>query len=116
MLTLTRRGADGAAPRNNPTGRRARSEGRTTATAAPTGAAVARVRASHDARPEAESLALAGRPWRQGRRVPRNVYAQVSDDPADDDVIIGQFDSALLARDAVDAHNWRLVKQITGRD
>lgn len=63
----------------------------------------------HNARSAEESALLMGRPWRQGRKVARNVYAQVSDDPSDDDVIIGQFDSEWLARNAVDAHNWRLI-------
>jgi hypothetical protein len=59
----------------------------------------------HNAREETASVYLASRPWRQGRKVPRNVYAQVSDDPSDDDVIIGQFDSEWLAFAAVHGHN-----------
>jgi hypothetical protein len=66
---------------------------------------------NHNARSEEESALLTGRPWRQGRKVPRNVYCQVSDEPTDSDVIIGKFDSEWLARDAVDAHNWRLVSR-----
>lgn len=59
----------------------------------------------HNARDQDESTFLASRPWRQGRKVPRNVYAQVSDDPSDDDVAIGSFDSEQLAFAAVNGHN-----------
>lgn len=59
----------------------------------------------HDARPGHESLALLLRPWRTGRKVARNVYAQVGDDPADDDVLIGQMDTGQLARECVYRHN-----------
>jgi hypothetical protein len=43
--------------------------------------------------------------WRIGRKVGRTVYAQISDDPADDDVLIGMFDTTELAKAAVIAHN-----------
>jgi hypothetical protein len=59
----------------------------------------------HDARGVEESVELLLRPWRTGRRVGRNIYAQVGDDPSDDDVIIGQMDTAELAQGAVDSHN-----------
>jgi hypothetical protein len=52
-----------------------------------------------------ESDRLLHRPWRQGRKVPRNIYAQVGEHPGDDDVAIGQLDSASLAHDAVWWHN-----------
>lgn len=63
----------------------------------------------HNARGQDESTFLASRPWRQGRKVPRNVYAQVSDDPSDSDVAIGQFDSEWLAFAAVNGHNAEVV-------
>lgn len=66
----------------------------------------------HDARTEEETSRLLERPWRQGRRVLRNVYAQLPSDavPSDDDVYIGNFDSAALAEDAVYWHNASLGK------
>jgi hypothetical protein len=60
---------------------------------------------NHNARSEEESALLAALPWRQGRTVGPNVYAQTSDDPADSDVLIGQFHSEMLAWEAVTAHN-----------
>lgn len=69
----------------------------------------ARPHSEHNARSESISVLLASRPWRQGRKVGRNVYAQVSDDPSDDDVIIGQFDSDTLAFACVYAHNEQVV-------
>jgi hypothetical protein len=63
---------------------------------------------THDARSVVESARLAFRPWRQGRKVGRNLYAQVSDDPSDDDIIIGQMDTAGLAAVVVLAHNHTL--------
>lgn len=56
----------------------------------------------HNARSRAESEALCRLPWRQGRKVPRNVYAH---DGEDDGVAIGTFDSEWLAQAAVVAHN-----------
>lgn len=66
----------------------------------------------HDARSEEESDQLLLRRWRQGRKVPRNVYAQLHGDatPSDNDVYIGNFDSAILAHDAVTWHNAALGK------
>lgn len=55
----------------------------------------------NNARPRAESEGLAELPWRQGRKVPRNVYAGYGDDG----IAIGQFDSEWLALAAVEAHN-----------
>ena len=44
--------------------------------------------------------------WRVGRRNGRVIYAMLNgDEPSDDDVMIGTFDSAALAADAVTAHN-----------
>jgi hypothetical protein len=63
----------------------------------------------HNARTHEESTDLAARPWRQGRKVGRNVYAQVSEDPSDDDVAIGSFDSEWLAFACVYAHNEQVV-------
>jgi hypothetical protein len=45
------------------------------------------------------------RPWRVGRKVGRTVYARVSGEPSDSDVLIGVMDHADLALDAVAAHN-----------
>ena len=44
-------------------------------------------------------------PWRTGRRVHRTVYAQVTPEPSDADVLVGLMDSAALATEAVTAHN-----------
>ncbi|MCA1847329.1 MAG: hypothetical protein LC792_29920 [Actinobacteria bacterium] len=60
---------------------------------------------NHNARSEPESVWLLNRQWRQGRKVKRNVYAQLTDRPADDDVIIGQMDSEWLAEWVVLNHN-----------
>jgi hypothetical protein len=73
----------------------------------------------HNARTYEESTDLAARPWRQGRKVGRNVYAQISTDPSDDDVAIGSFDSEWLAFACVQAHNAEVVyhpEQSDGRD
>ena len=61
--------------------------------------------ARHDAREAGVAATLLDRPWRQGRKVGRNVYAQVGDEPGDGDVLIGQFDTASLAHDAIWWHN-----------
>lgn len=68
---------------------------------------------AHDARPEEQAAWLCRKPWRVGRRVGRNVYAQLGPDADDGDVIIGQFDNAALAAAAVDAHNLFLAKNNT---
>ncbi len=65
----------------------------------------------HDARDPQASLLCLTSPWRVGRRVPRNVYAQVGADPSDDDLLIGQFDTGQLAREAVYRHNDALPKR-----
>lgn len=44
-------------------------------------------------------------PWRMGRKIGRTVYAQVADEPSDDDVLIGVMDSRILAADVVASHN-----------
>lgn len=44
-------------------------------------------------------------PWRVGRKVGRTVYAQVGEEPGDDDLLIGLFDTEELAAAAVQAHN-----------
>lgn len=64
---------------------------------------------SHNARTRAESLELLNQPWRQGRRVGRNIYAQTSTTPTDNDVIIGQADSEWIAADIVTRHNLGLI-------
>lgn len=43
--------------------------------------------------------------WRVGRKVGRTIYAKVSDDPSDSDVLIGVMDFPDLAVAAVEAHN-----------
>lgn len=40
-----------------------------------------------------------------GRKVGRTIYAQVGDEPSDDDPIIGMMDSRILAADVVASHN-----------
>ncbi len=65
----------------------------------------------HDARDAQASLHCLVSPWRVGRRVARNVYAQVGADPSDDDLLIGQFDTGQLAREAVYRHNDALPKR-----
>lgn len=64
---------------------------------------------NHNARDEPSSVWLASRPWRQGRRVGRNIYAVVADQPADDDVAVGSMDSEWLAAEAVFRHNLRFI-------
>lgn len=49
------------------------------------------------------------RSWRQGRRVPRNVYAVIGDEPSDQDVDIGRMDSGHLASEVCEAHNTLLA-------
>lgn len=55
----------------------------------------------HDARDPIDSLACLLAPWRVGGKVGRNVYACLKDG----DQLIGQFDTAQLAREAVYRHN-----------
>jgi hypothetical protein len=43
--------------------------------------------------------------WRVGRKVGRTVYAQIDDEPTDNDCLIGVFDTKELAAEAVRAHN-----------
>ncbi|MCA1572471.1 MAG: hypothetical protein LC798_19660 [Chloroflexi bacterium] len=57
----------------------------------------------HDARTPEDTLRFILAEWRVGRKVGRTIYALVPDEP--DGVLIGQFDSAQLARDAVHHHN-----------
>jgi hypothetical protein len=47
-------------------------------------------------------------PWRTGRKVGRTIYAQVTDEPSDDDVLIGVMDTSVLAHEAVMCHNLTL--------
>lgn len=69
----------------------------------------------HDARDLDASRVLLYSPWRVGRKVGRNVYAYPGPDDPDyigDGVIIGQFDTAELAQNAVDSHNTWLMNQL----
>jgi hypothetical protein len=60
----------------------------------------------HDARGYDDSFRCLCARWRVGRKVPRNVYAMVHGVSATDgDVLIGQFDTGALAREAVFCHN-----------
>ena len=43
--------------------------------------------------------------WRVGRKVGRTVYAQIGQQPNDEDPLIGVFDSVELAEEAVRSHN-----------
>lgn len=65
----------------------------------------------HDARDGENALACLLAPWRVGGRVARNVYACLVGDLADGDVLIGQFDSGVLAREAVMRHNDARLKR-----
>lgn len=58
----------------------------------------------HNARQEADSTWLINRPWRQGRKVGRNIYADRSEFN-EDDVLIGQMDSEWIASWIVLHHN-----------
>lgn len=62
----------------------------------------------HDARTDNQSAALAQVWWRPGRNVLRTVYGQLGAEADDGDILIGLFDSALLAAEAVASHNARL--------
>jgi hypothetical protein len=53
---------------------------------------------------------FADRPWRTGRKSPTNLYAVLGGEPSDEDPAIGVMFSALLARDAVRAHNEELAR------
>ncbi len=53
-------------------------------------------------------------PWRVGRKVGRTIYAVVSDNPSDDDWLIGMMDTRELAAEAVSAHNARLEREVGG--
>lgn len=46
--------------------------------------------------------------WRTGRKLGRTIYAMVSPEPSDDDVLIGLMDTAELAAHVVEAHNDRI--------
>lgn len=48
---------------------------------------------------------LATLPWRVGRKVQRTIYAQVENEPSDDDILIGLMDSPVISVEAVRAHN-----------
>jgi len=52
-----------------------------------------------------ENLDLVKRVWRVGRKVGRTVYAQIGDEPNDNDFLIGVFDTRELATEAVLTHN-----------
>lgn len=51
-------------------------------------------------------------PWRTGRKVGRTIYAQHSDEPSDEDELIGMMDTRALATEAVDAHNQLLDRPV----
>lgn len=53
-------------------------------------------------------IPLTDLPWRVGRKLGRTVYAQISDDASDDDMLIGVMDSIELAQEVVRSHNDRL--------
>lgn len=50
-------------------------------------------------------------PWRTGRKVGRNLYAQVDDEPGVRDVDIGRMDTTELAVAVVEAHNASLTDE-----
>lgn len=43
--------------------------------------------------------------WRVGRKVGRTIYAQLGNEPSDNDPLIGVLDTAELADEAVRSHN-----------
>jgi len=47
--------------------------------------------------------------WRTGRKVGRTIYAQLGDEPSDDDLLIGVMDTKRLAEEACRAHNAALA-------
>jgi hypothetical protein len=51
--------------------------------------------------------------WRVGRKVGRTIYAQLGDEPSDDDVLIGMMDTPALAKDAVESHNQALKRRVS---
>lgn len=51
---------------------------------------------------------LVKKKWRVGRKVGRTIYAQLGNEPNDDDPLIGVFDSVELAVKVVDDHNKNL--------
>lgn len=48
-------------------------------------------------------------PWRVGRKLFRTVYAQIGDEPSDDDIFLGIFDSAEVALAVAEQHNFYLI-------
>jgi hypothetical protein len=52
-----------------------------------------------------ESRELIDTPWRVGRKLGRTIYAQLFNEPSDDDPVIGIMDSEDLAKAAVELHN-----------
>jgi hypothetical protein len=71
---------------------------------------------NHDARAPLTSAVLMVVPWRIGGSVGRTIYAVLAgpehEHARDDEgVLIGMMDSAALAQEAVDAHNWFLQHQ-----
>jgi hypothetical protein len=55
-------------------------------------------------------------PWRVGRKVRRNLYAVVGDQPSDGDYDIGRMDDAWLAARVVSDHNATLNASNEGDD
>lgn len=58
----------------------------------------------HDAISETMAKRFLNVPWRVGRKVPRNLYAQTNPDD-EDGVAFGQLDSSWLAEHVVALHN-----------
>jgi len=50
--------------------------------------------------------------WRVGRKVGRTIYAQIGEKPSDEDPLIGVFDTRVLAKQAVQSHNYIVSEQI----
>lgn len=48
---------------------------------------------------------IVGMRWRTGRKIGKNVYAIVGNEPSDDDIDIGRFDDPKVAAIAVLQHN-----------
>lgn len=49
--------------------------------------------------------------WRTGRKIPKNIYAMVGDQPSDDDIDIGRMDHEAFAMIAVADHNRALAQR-----
>lgn len=52
-----------------------------------------------------EELLVIGLRWRTGQKLGRTIYAQISHEPSDRDMLIGLMDTAEFAAHVVEVHN-----------